>query len=238
LGVAYWSEIGLDSPVDSICQDGVSSVSVQCAYTHTTDYTATLVICLVLWILLIVSHTLLNCKYQTNDLRYYLAVEKNKNHAAIRYPALAVLFGTVMLIIYAFVEIAYQLRDGLAIQLATQLTLTTLLTALVNYQKLLPLVSSHFFDLDGVDIETSFTDPIPIKMLVQPGLANGYGIMQSPENVFSVISDAIEKCYKYGNKEALNNIVDVEDENDEKTIAQLVTKVESVMEALTTSSSL
>lgn len=212
------------------CNEGVSGIAVQCNYGISVNYVSTVSVGVTLWGLLIISQLLLSGKYPVDDLRYYLSVERNKSLTITKVLSYCLSILTIVMVIYVLIIAGKRGQQGLASEMETVLGMLAIQAGIVNFQRLMPMSSTYFPDLNYIDIEKQFPTKIPMKIVVKPSIMNLYGVLQDENVVFGAIMQALTVLLKTGNDSELKACIDSKDDAE---AAKLVVEVKKVMTEMT-----
>ena len=138
---------------------------------------------------------------------------------------------TLFLMIYSVKESFEMARAGMAYEESAVHIMIALMSTIVVYQRLVPVLDSYFLDLEKINIIKEFPTPIPIKFLAKKSLGNLYGTLQSADEVFDTIMNALTDSYNTRRDENLAAVIDEKysKDVDKETLLAEVRKVISEM---------
>jgi len=134
------------------------------------------------------------------------------------------------MVIYVLIIAGKRGQQGLASEMETVLGMLAIQAGIVNFQRLMPMSSTYFPDLNYIDIEKQFPTKIPMKIVVKPSIMNLYGVLQDENVVFGAIMQALTVLLKTGNDSELKACIDSKDDAE---AAKLVVEVKKVMTEMT-----
>lgn len=177
------------SSTDSYCCTmGITATTMHCPYTDSTDYKWFMYVWCIIWVWVICFRIFYNIGYDTNDLRYYLSLERCKTHWVTRFNFLLILG----LSFYSAIFVFDKINDRMPYQLRLERRMSTIIALAVNLSTAVPLISTSYPDLKEIDMRKDFPERVELRHgFIAPTAFNLYGAVLTAHQVFSSIEKAI-----------------------------------------------
>ncbi len=185
------------------CSQRKISVYSLCDYTSENAYLGFLAAWCAVWSLVILTVLFFIRKYNTDDLRYYIALERTKFHIMTKINCFLVV--ALSIIGLAYVLYTIEKSDDLPANKSSQ-RMNIIVSTLLNIKSILPLVKTMYPYLSECSMHEHFPNPIHINHGVEPVLGNLWGLMLTNDYVFRHVEDAVLVASDTGDESDLLSI--------------------------------
>ena len=207
---SYYDDNGIlvSSSTDSYCcSEGIASTTMNCPYTQNADYKWFMSVWCILWAWVISFQLFYNISYDTNDLRYYLSLERCKAYWVTRVNFFLILVLSFFSVSFVLDEINARSRSHMPNQLRTEYRMNAVIACIINLSTVFPLISTNYPDLKEIDMRKDFPERVELKHgFIAPTVFNLYGAILTTRQVFNSIEKAIVHGFIHHNDSELEFI--------------------------------
>jgi len=202
------SGVLISSSTDSYCcSEGIDNVTMSCPYTDKADYWWFMSVWCILWAWVICFQLFYNIGYDTNDLRYYLSLERCKAYWVTRVNFGLILVLSLFSLFFVLNEINDRGDSHTPAQKKLEYRMAAMVACIVNLSTVFPLISTSYPDLKEIDMRKDFPSRVELKHgFIEPTAFNLYGAFLTTHQVFNSIEKAIVHGYIHKNDDELETI--------------------------------
>lgn len=193
--------VALYTGLRKCCEAETLSFTEQCGdFAQDDTYRIFLGLWCCLWCFIIFCILFFLRKYQTDDLRYYIALEKLKFHWLTKINCVLV----VLLSIGGMVFVIIKINDSnAALDTMASQRLAVIVSTLLNIKSIVPLIKTLYPNLKESSMHEQFPDAIHINHGIDPSMVNLWGLLLTNEVVFRHIDDAVLALAETGDESDL-----------------------------------